>query len=531
MSRPWITTQPDQAVLDPAPAAITTLLPADHAAFEIRALVEELDLAAFTAAYRADGQGRPPYDPKSMLALIFYCRHKGTVSAGKIAAACIDDLGARLIMGNRVPHRSTIDTFLKVHSVAIKALLPQTLKIGHAEGLVDVSLLAGDGTYVQANAAMGATVDQARLETQIGELQQQLAAAEKAWAAQVATVNPDWHADGLFELAEPGEFGLAGHDHPDRRPTGAADPLPSAWRKLRTLANLLESRKQALAWLQEHPNRARTEWHERLQRDKARLAAAEKRLADVRSKTAATHARREKAAAAGRKLPGSVPKNIDDHAHVRRAIQARDKAVTRQQSTAANPPTTQRVNTTDPTSAIMPAKDGGFDELFNVQALACTNQFAIAIAIHPCPNDRQALAGLLQTGRANLDAAGITDPIGTALFDAGYASAANFTTDLPCDLLLVATEKEARQTGRLTDETSTAAKAWQTMTDRLAEPANRALYKQRAAIIEPLFAQLFARFGRSVNVRGEQVDVELHLWAVTHNLGKIIRHRQRKPAG
>jgi hypothetical protein len=58
------------------------------------------------------------------------------------------------------------------------------------------------------------------------------------------------------------------------------------------------------------------------------------------------------------------------------------------------------------------------------------------------------------------------------------------------------------------------------MATRLDDPTNRALYKRRAAIIEPLFAQLFARFGRSLNHRGGDVDTELHLWAVTHNLLK-----------
>ena len=114
-----------------------------------------------------------------------------------------------------------------------------------------------------------------------------------------------------------------------------------------------------------------------------------------------------------------------------------------------------------------------------------------------------------------------------ALFDNGYASGANFTADLPVDTLLVAVEKEARQTGRLRDDQSTAAQAWQDMADRLADPDNAKLYKRRAALIEPLFAHLFARFGRTLNHRGDDVDTELHIWAVTHNLLKIIRHRRK----
>jgi hypothetical protein len=95
--------------------------------------------------------------------------------------------------------------------------------------------------------------------------------------------------------------------------------------------------------------------------------------------------------------------------------------------------------------------------------------------------------------------------------------------------LLVSVEKEARQTGRLRDGTTTAAHTWQLMADRLAEPGNTELYKRRAAIIEPLFAQLFTRFGRDLTVRGENVETEIYLWAITHNLLKISRNRHKNP--
>jgi hypothetical protein len=40
------------------------------------------------------------------------------------------------------------------------------------------------------------------------------------------------------------------------------------------------------------------------------------------------------------------------------------------------------------------------------------------------------------------------------------------TADLPVTALLVAVEKEARQTGRLQDDTSTAKPAWHNMAER-----------------------------------------------------------------
>jgi transposase len=509
----------DQGQTALLPVNIADLLPSEHAAFEFPAMLDELDLSAFEAAYRADGRGRPPFAPKVMLALILYCRSKGLTSSRQVAAACYHDLGARLICGGRRPDRSTIDRFLTVHAVAIKELLSQTLRLGYAEDLVDVSVVAGDGTYLQANASMGATVAEAELHGQITELQAQLAAAQQAWAEQVAAEATTAQASLFTDL----DFG------PPAPP--AASSTEAGWRRVQTLANLLRARQSALAYLQAHPGSEHRDWQDKLERDQQRVTRCAQRYEQLYAQVQAAYQQRRKAEAAGVKIPGTRPVPAEKNGHVRQADKALQSATARAEATAANPPAAGRVNTTDVTSRIMPGKNAGFDQRHNVQALASSKQFVIAIGTHDSSNDKQALVSLPGAGRANLDAAGINDPIGTALFDAGYASAANFTTDLPVDLLLVAVEKEARQTGRLQDDTSTAAVAWQAMAERLDDPHNRSLYKQRAAIIEPLFAQLFTRFGRNLHARGTQVEVELHLWAITHNLLKISRRRRRKSRG
>ena len=80
----------------------------------------------------------------------------------------------------------------------------------------------------------------------------------------------------------------------------------------------------------------------------------------------------------------------------------------------------------------MPLKKGGFDQLDNAQALATArSQVILAIIRHDSPADTGALHPLLAQARAVLDAAGITGPIGKAVFDAGYASDANFTATPP----------------------------------------------------------------------------------------------------
>jgi hypothetical protein len=196
----------------------------------------------------------------------------------------------------------------------------------------------------------------------------------------------------------------------------------------------------------------------------------------------------------------------------------------------------------------MPAENRGYGQLRNVQAAACEGPLILAVGLRFNANDKQALVPLVGKTRAALDAAGVADPLGAFAFDNGYASEDNFAAELPAELLLVAVGNEARQTGRDKNTKKTKGKGkkksggdggaagapavpagWQPMADRLAQPGNAALYKRRAATIEPLFAQLFARFGRTLNFRGEDdVETELHVWAATHNMLKIIDARSRR---
>jgi hypothetical protein len=187
-----------------------------------------------------------------------------------------------------------------------------------------------------------------------------------------------------------------------------------------------------------------------------------------------------------------------------------------------------KANTTDLASRVMPLKKGGYDQLRNLQAFAGRRQVIFAIGTHPSSTDTTALHRLLAAAGANLAAAGIAEPIGAALRDAGYASEDNFTA--PCQAeLYVAVTRDSVQAGRPGAAAAPSGQpGWQAMAAKLDTPEGRAIYRQRKAIIEPVFAQLFARFGRTLHYRGDLAETELHLWAAVHNMLKAIRARARR---
>jgi transposase len=498
-------------------------LPGRHLAWAVRAAAQELDMAPFVAWYRADGQGRRAFHPRLMVALVMYCYCKGIRSSRAVEMATWDDVGARVICGNLHPDHSTIHRFVSRHEQAVKGLLVASLVACAKQGLVRVDVVAGDGTKVTANASVAANATAGQLEIEIAGLEALLAAEVDAWLAQAQAA--DTAEDALFGDGDGSGPGSGGG------PGTLARTVDKIVRRRKAKARL-DAEQQAR---QAEATAAHQDKITRLERRAARQQARARRLEAEAAARVAAYQRRaaEKAAAGGRNRPdGRAPVPAGANAHARRAAERARQALAEAATTAAAPARQDpppKANTTDPASRVMPAKNGGFGQLHNIQVLAGKHQVIYAIAAHPNPTDTGALHPLLNQGRANLDTAGIDDPIGAALFDAGYASDTNFTT--PCQPgLYVAITKEARQTGRLRDgkQPQTMKPSWQQMAARLATPHGKALYRQRSAIIEPVFAQLFHRLGRGLNYRDTKVDLELHLWAASHNFLKAIRHNLRQ---
>jgi transposase len=523
MGRNFVTAERDQLFLLPPDAR--QWLPPGHLAWAVLEQAGEMDLEPFVAWYRADGQGRPAYDPRLMVALVMYCYCKGIRSSRAVEMATFDDVGARVICGNLHPDHATVHRFVTRHEQPVKGLLVQSLVACARQGLVSVDVVAGDGTKVKASASMAANATAGQLEIEIAELEALLAAEVDAWLA----------AARAADAAEQALFSGGGDDGP-----GAGGGPGTLARLTDKIVRRRTARAKLAAEEQARRHKAEAEREEKVTAARGRVARAEQRVAREEAAAAAKVAGYQaraaaKAAAGSRKGPdGRVPVAPGGSAHVRQARQAAEQA--RHKLAAAGAPLVlppqdppPKANVTDPGSRVMPAKKGGFDQMYNVQVVAGQHQVITAIATHDNPADTGALHPVLAMAQASLRAAGITSPIGKALFDAGYASEDNFTASSPAELYIAVT-REARQTGRLRDGKAAPARqpGWQAMAARLDTPEGKALYKRRAGMIEPVFAQLFNRLGRDLHYRDAKVDLELHLWAASHNLLKAIRARARR---
>jgi transposase len=182
-----------------------------------------------------------------------------------------------------------------------------------------------------------------------------------------------------------------------------------------------------------------------------------------------------------------------------------------------------RRNLTDPESRVMNYR-GMSVQGYNAQALVGEGRIILAADVTASPDNGQ-LAPMLAAARANLQRVGHPGRIACVLADLGYwdheviaALGADGT-----QIIVPTQNPRTRQRQRARKQGPEADRIQQV----LDTAAGRALYRRRADLVEPVFAQtkytrLITRFSR----RGlNAVRAEWRLIAATHNLLKLFRYQ------
>lgn len=491
------------------PVDLREWLAEDDLVWHVLDVVDQLDLTAFYARYRVNGQGAAAYDPAMMLALIVYAHAVGVKSSRAIERACTRDAGFKVVTGLLVPDHCTIARFIQTHRKAVEGLFGQVLRLCHQAGMARLGVIAVDGTKIAANASWAKSYTGDALAHQVVEEQ----AAFDALAAELI---------GEQVAVDAGEDDEHGPDG-----GGRGDDLPPG---LRRRAERLERIKKAKAQLEE------------------RDAAARQQMRDQqRAKQAAYDA----AVEAGNRPPGPRPK--DEVAHGRRRRRGKD-------GEWIDPPA-PRASTTDPDSRRMKAKHG-YVQGYNAQTATTADQIIVGYQISQNPTDHHQLADVLDQVNATLTNAGITptqvqpvqpvqpveqveqvlieasgraDQLGVVLADAGYANEDTFARAEAAGVHLIAplASDEKLQSGHdpaaghdLAERPATARAQ-----TKLRTPTGRDLYKIRGRTAEPVFGQLKDRQGmRQFATRGlPSVTTEFALACTIHNVRKLFTAKRTAP--
>src|SRR5215210_1908033 len=152
MAQNFIACDREQALL--LPPSLREWLPQDHLAWFVLDAVDAMDLKAFFAGYRDDGWGRAAHDPAMMVALLVYAYAIGERSSRRIERRCHEDVAVRVVTANQAPDHTTIARFRQRHERPLGELFGGVLELCAEAGLVQVDVIAIDGTKVHANAAV-----------------------------------------------------------------------------------------------------------------------------------------------------------------------------------------------------------------------------------------------------------------------------------------------------------------------------------------------------------------------------------------
>ncbi len=157
----------------------------DHPVWTVIDVVEGLDLSAIYGRYVSDVSvgGRRAFDPAMLLALLVFGYSEGKRSSRQLEDACRRDWAYRAICGEITPDHATIARFRQGLDDVLESLFAQVLAVCSAAGLVEVGLVALDGTRMAGAASKEANKTAStlqRLEAEARVMLDEAAAADDA---------------------------------------------------------------------------------------------------------------------------------------------------------------------------------------------------------------------------------------------------------------------------------------------------------------------------------------------------------------
>ena len=172
MSKTYLPYEPDQQLL--LPAALQEWLQADHLAYFISDVVDQLDLSDIMARYEQEKRGGPPYHPRMMVKVLVYGYCVGVSSSRRIAQRLHEDIAFRVLSANNTPDFRTISDFRKNHLRELSDLFVQVLELCQESGLVKLGHVALDGTKVKANASKHKAMSYGRMRDAKAQLAEEV---------------------------------------------------------------------------------------------------------------------------------------------------------------------------------------------------------------------------------------------------------------------------------------------------------------------------------------------------------------------
>ena len=177
---------PDRTQIDPNPKRIDDLIPPGHKARLVWELVLNLDLSPLYAQIKAvEGHaGRPPTDPRVLVALWLYATDEGISKARELYRRCNDCDPYKWLRGGVDVNYHTLSDFRTQHPEWLKEQVVTNIAAMRAEGLASLDVLGQDGMRVRASAGNDSFKREATLQQLLEEAEQQWSRLQQEFAEE-----------------------------------------------------------------------------------------------------------------------------------------------------------------------------------------------------------------------------------------------------------------------------------------------------------------------------------------------------------
>lgn len=168
------------------PIDIEKLIPEDHPARGILAMVERLDLRGLEAKIKAvEGRaGQSSLNPRMLMALWIYGYSEGISAARELSRMSEYEPGCQWLTGMQGVNYHTLSDFRVEHKQQLEQIFVQVLGLLSAEGLIEMKRITQDGTKVRANAGTSSFRRQDRIREHLNAAREQVEAMNAPEAAE-----------------------------------------------------------------------------------------------------------------------------------------------------------------------------------------------------------------------------------------------------------------------------------------------------------------------------------------------------------
>jgi transposase len=134
-------------------------------------LDNELDLSDFDARFCNDATGASAYPPALLLKVVLFAYSRGLISSRAMASACREQVIFMALTGDRAPHFTTLAGFVRRLGDDIARIFTQVLYICDRQGLIGREMFAIDGVKLPSNASKARSGTRAEFERQAAKLE------------------------------------------------------------------------------------------------------------------------------------------------------------------------------------------------------------------------------------------------------------------------------------------------------------------------------------------------------------------------